>query len=124
MDRLLVIPAAGRGTRLGGTVPKLLVPVNGVPMIDLLRGLYARIAERTAVIVHPTAEEEVRRRVGADVDVFVQASPTGMLDAILLAAPAVARHQPRRVLITWCDQVAIDPLTIERLRQATSPPAD
>jgi bifunctional UDP-N-acetylglucosamine pyrophosphorylase/glucosamine-1-phosphate N-acetyltransferase len=124
MERLLVIPAAGLGTRLGAGIPKLLVPVNGRPMLDILRDLYAGAAGRTAVIVHPSAEARVRAHLGTGADVFVQAQPTGMLDAILLAAPAVARHRPRRVLVTWCDQVAIRPATIRRLLAAVAAPAD
>lgn len=124
MERLLVIPGAGLGTRLGAAVPKLLVPVNGRPMIDILRDLYAAAAERAAVIVHPSAEAQVRAHLGPGVDLFVQPEPTGMLDAILLAAPAVARLRPRRVLITWCDQVGIRPATITRLQSALQAPAD
>lgn len=124
MDRLLLIPAAGLGTRLGGDVPKLLVPVNGRPMIDHLRDLYAHAAQRMAVVVHPSAEAIVRAHLGPGVDLFVQREPTGMLDAILLAAPAVALHRPRRVLVTWCDQVAIRPATIRRLQAAVSSPAN
>ena len=124
MERLLLIPAAGLGTRLGADVPKLLVPVNGRPMIDILRDLYASAAQHTAVIVHPSAEAQVRAHLGPGVDLFVQPAPTGMLDAILLAAPAVARLRPRRVLITWCDQVGTRPATIERLRSAVEPPAN
>lgn len=120
MDRLLVVPAAGLGTRLGGGRPKLLVEINGRSMIEHLLAMYARVSERVAVIVHPSAESRVRERLGAGVDLFVQQEPTGMLDAILLAGPAVARHRPRRVLVTWCDQVAILPATITRLHLAAA----
>lgn len=123
MDRLLVVPAAGLGTRLGGGGPKLLVDVNGRPMIEHLLAMYGRVSERVAVIVHPAAERLVRERLGTGVDLFVQQEPTGMLDAILLAEPAVARHRPRRVLVTWCDQVAIHPATITRLHLAAASPA-
>lgn len=41
-----------------------------------------------------------------------------MLDAILLARPAVEAAQPRRVWISWCDQVAIHPRTVRRLVDA------
>lgn len=123
MDRLLIVPAAGLGSRLGGSVPKLLVPVNGRSMIDRVLELHAA-ADRAALIVHPSAAESVRARFGDGVDIFVQHEPTGMLDAILLARPAVETHRPRRIGITWCDQVAIHPQTIERLFDATTAPAD
>ena len=124
MERLLIIPAGGLGSRLGGNVPKLLAAVNHRPMIDHLLELYAGAVDRTAVIVHPSAEEAVRLRLGSAVavDVFLQQEPTGMLDAIMLAAPAAERYRPRRVLITWCDQVAIHPTTVAGIRAATAGP--
>ena len=123
MDRLLIVPAAGLGSRLGGSVPKLLVPVNGRPMIERVLEMHSA-AERAALVVHPSAAEAVRARLGNGVDIFVQQQPTGMLDAILLARSAVEAHRPRRIVITWCDQVAIHPRTIERLFTATAAPAD
>lgn len=124
MDYLLIVPAAGLGTRLGAGLPKLLVAVNGRPMIEHLLGMYARVSERAVVIVHPAAATLVRERLGPGVDLVVQRDPTGMLDAILLAQPAVTRLRPRRILVTWCDQVAIHPVTIARLQVATTAPAD
>jgi bifunctional UDP-N-acetylglucosamine pyrophosphorylase/glucosamine-1-phosphate N-acetyltransferase len=115
VERVLVIPAAGAGSRLGANVPKLLVPVNGQPMIQHLLALYARDAERVVVIVAPAAFAGVSEAFGRatpPVSLVVQPEPTGMLDAILLARDEVELAQPRRVLITWCDQVAILPQTV------------
>lgn len=120
MDRLLIIPAAGLGSRLGAHTPKLLALVNGRPMLDHLLALYAPVVERVALVVHPSARNAVLHALQAwthPVDVFVQEAPTGMLDAILLARPAVETARPRRVWITWCDQVAIHPRTIVRLAE-------
>ena len=121
MERLLVIPAAGSGSRLGAALPKLLVPVLGRPMLDHLLDLYTPIAGGMVLVVSPAAE-------GATVDalrgrqlpasVVVQQHPTGMLDAILLARPVVERLEPRRVLITWCDQVGISAATVSAVAAA------
>jgi bifunctional N-acetylglucosamine-1-phosphate-uridyltransferase/glucosamine-1-phosphate-acetyltransferase GlmU-like protein len=122
-SRLLVIPAAGLGTRLGGVRPKLLVPVAGVPMIDRLLALFAGAVERAVIVVHPSFEAAVRahlERAVVPTELVVQAQPTGMLDAILLAAPVVRRIEPAEVWITWCDQVAIHPATLVRLASETS----
>ena len=83
---MLVVPAAGRGSRLGSPLPKALVSV-------------------------PLPSE-----------VALQAEPTGMLDAVLLGCEVAARWSPRRVVITWCDQVAVHPATVARLadREADS----
>jgi bifunctional N-acetylglucosamine-1-phosphate-uridyltransferase/glucosamine-1-phosphate-acetyltransferase GlmU-like protein len=53
-----------------------------------------------------------------------QREPTGMLDAILLAHATAARVQPSSVWVTWCDQVAVHPRTIERLAARTSIASD
>lgn len=118
---MLVVPAAGSGSRLGANVPKLLVPVNGRPMIARLLALYEAAAGHAVVIVSPAAQAsvaELLRPFEDRVSLAVQDTPTGMLDAILLARPAVSALRPRRVLITWCDQVAITPDTVRRLVEA------
>ena len=51
--RLLVIPAAGLGSRLGAGVPKVLVPVAGVPMLDRLLDLYRSAVDRVVVVAVP-----------------------------------------------------------------------
>jgi bifunctional UDP-N-acetylglucosamine pyrophosphorylase / glucosamine-1-phosphate N-acetyltransferase len=127
MTRLLVIPAAGLGSRLGASVPKVLVPVGGVPMLDRLLALYRSAVDRVAVVAGPSFEVEVKRHVAGRpdrdrIDCLVQPSPTGMLDAILLAMPIVERHGPSGVWVTWCDQVAVHPRTIERLVALTGGP--
>lgn len=126
MNRLLIIPAAGRGSRLGLDLPKLLVPVNGRTMIDHLFALYAPVVDRAALVVHPDAAADVEVRVASapfPVELFMQHEPTGMLDAILLARPAVERSTAERILITWCDQVAIHPGTVSQLEAAAAAPA-
>jgi bifunctional N-acetylglucosamine-1-phosphate-uridyltransferase/glucosamine-1-phosphate-acetyltransferase GlmU-like protein len=115
----LIVPAAGLGSRLKTATPKLLVPVDGRPMLDRLLHLYRDAVARAIVIVQPAFADMVRSHVSAiaaTVDVEVQQAPTGMLDAILLARRLVAQSDAGRVWITWCDQVAIHPQTVHRLR--------
>ena len=123
VSRLLVVPAAGIGSRLGATLPKLLVPVAGVPMIDRILALYQGVIERAVVVVNPASASEVARHLSTrnnsvTIDLVEQPEPTGMLDAILLAAPIAAGANG--VWVTWCDQVAVHPRTIEQLADLTS----
>ena len=102
-------------------MPKLLGPVAGVPMISRVLELYADLAARAIIVVQPAALPDVRQgitKTPMPVDFVVQEQPTGMLDAILLAAPLVGRWRPHRVWITWCDQIALLPTTLEKLRDA------
>ena len=120
--RVLIIPAAGRGSRLGTSTPKALVRVNGRPMLDHLVVLYTPFVQRIVVVAHPSFSDEVRTWVRgcAMVSVAEQAQPTGMLDAILAASPDVRAHRPSDVWITWADQVGVLPETLRRLDAAMS----
>jgi bifunctional N-acetylglucosamine-1-phosphate-uridyltransferase/glucosamine-1-phosphate-acetyltransferase GlmU-like protein len=118
VTRLLVIPAAGRGTRLGWNGPKLLYPVSGKPMIDYLFERYAPLIDRVVIVVAPDAVKLVRGHLtvrGWDAECVVQTEPAGMLPAILCSGPTVERYQPRQIWITWCDQIAISAGTAQRL---------
>jgi N-acetylglucosamine-1-phosphate uridyltransferase (contains nucleotidyltransferase and I-patch acetyltransferase domains) len=118
VNRLLIIPAAGRGTRLGWPGPKVLYPVAGRPMIEHLFERYSPWVDRVVVVVSPAAEEAVRAGLasaGLEAECAVQPAPDGMLPAILCARPAVEQHQPRHVWITWCDQIGISAGTARRL---------
>lgn len=128
MHRLLIIPAAGRGSRLGAGKPKPLVEVNGRPMLDHLAELYRPFVDHVVVIAHPSFVPDIQTwgdgRGG--VSVAVQEEPTGMLDAILLAGPAVGDWRPDAIWVTWADQVGVLPATVTRLAQLgtqTPPPA-
>lgn len=114
--RILIIPAAGRGSRLGADVPKPLVAVAGRTMLDRLADLYAPFVDGIVVVTNgDTGIEAWARRRGAVA--AQQAAPTGMLDAILLAAPAIQVARPDRVWITWADQIGVLAGTIGRLAE-------
>jgi len=118
MTRLLVIPAAGRGTRLGFDGPKALCPVAGRPLIAHLLDRYARWTDRVVIVAAPAALPAFRQALeplAVPTDFVVQAEPTGMLPAILSAQPVVETHTPRHVWVTWCDQIAISEETVRRL---------
>jgi bifunctional UDP-N-acetylglucosamine pyrophosphorylase/glucosamine-1-phosphate N-acetyltransferase len=118
MKRLLIIPAAGRGTRLGWDGPKALCPVAGRPMIDHLFERYRGVVDRFVVVAAPSALLLVQRfleQAQYPADAVVQEEPTGMLPAVLCARSVVETHQPEQVWITWCDQIAISPRTVRRV---------
>ena len=62
----VVVPAAGRGERLGVGVPKALVPLHGVPMVlHTLRRLGAAALFDEAVVAAPASHVEAVERLTA-----------------------------------------------------------
>jgi bifunctional UDP-N-acetylglucosamine pyrophosphorylase / glucosamine-1-phosphate N-acetyltransferase len=117
MGRLLLVPAAGLGTRLGTETPKVLVPVNGRTMLRHILDLHAPLVDRAIIVAHPAAASRVAanaRESSLPAEVVVQETPTGMLDAVLAGASAAGSHAGR-VWITWGDQIAVHAATLARL---------
>jgi bifunctional N-acetylglucosamine-1-phosphate-uridyltransferase/glucosamine-1-phosphate-acetyltransferase GlmU-like protein len=127
MRRVLIVPAAGVGSRLHTNIPKLLVPVAGRAMIDHLIDLYDGHVDTFVVVIAPGAEPAVREHLtprNGRILYAIQESPTGMLDAILIPATDPALRTAPIVWITWCDQIAIHPRTVRSLAaQETAMPA-
>lgn len=119
MTRALIIPAAGVGSRLRADVPKALYPLDGRPLLDRLLELYRPHVDRIVLVVRPADRAAFERHAPLRAlphALVEQPTPTGMLDAILLARPLLVPRAPDRIWITWCDQVAISTVTVQRLR--------
>jgi bifunctional UDP-N-acetylglucosamine pyrophosphorylase/glucosamine-1-phosphate N-acetyltransferase len=117
MKPVLIVPAAGLGTRLRSSLPKLLVPVAGRPMIDRVLALYRPFIDRAILVLNRASLGAVRKHLSdrTDVELVVQPEATGMLDAITVAGELVDAATSSWILITWCDQVAVRRRTLERL---------
>jgi NDP-sugar pyrophosphorylase family protein len=120
MRKLLIIPAAGQGSRLSKQIPKAFYPVNGLPMYAHLVERYRPFVDRIVLIAGPSFAGDLMWWAGrfTDIGIAVQEKPTGMLDAILLASTDVGQFSPDSVWITWCDQVGVLPQTLSRLTAA------
>ena len=115
---MLLVPAAGIGSRLKSDVPKFMAPVLGRPMIDWLVDLCRPWVTRMTVVVHPRFADAARARswpAALTTTVATQSSPTGMLDALLAATPDVQSSDAARIWVLWCDQIALLPSTMARL---------
>jgi CTP:molybdopterin cytidylyltransferase MocA len=117
-----VIPAAGRGTRLGAGVPKIMLEIaDGITVWHLL---YRRLRPSVAhlhVVVAPESERPFTRLAASEirsgeVSVSVQDEPRGMGDAIFGAVGHWDSHDA--VLVVWGDQVGLAPKTVRRVVHA------
>lgn len=107
---VMIIPAAGRGTRLAFDGPKLLYPLLGKPLLHYLIDRYKPYIDQFVIVIHPSAELEVSRFLETtEVDFLLdfQHEATGMLDAITMPMDAISSSKIEHIWISWCDQVSI-----------------
>jgi bifunctional UDP-N-acetylglucosamine pyrophosphorylase/glucosamine-1-phosphate N-acetyltransferase len=116
MNTCAVIPAAGRGIRLGLDRPKILAPLNDNETIwSVLRRKLVAIVDHIHVIVSPEGEAVFRDIVAADLDsglvsVSIQPSPIGMGDAVFRGYSTWSRA--KTIIVVWGDQVFVSEHTI------------
>lgn len=122
MSCCAVIPAAGRGTRLGADVPKILVPVGGGDVVwDVLAANLSPVVDQFQVVLSeaglPLMREHLEARPAArPVELVVQAAPIGMGDATFTGS---ARWQGfDEILVCWGDQVNLHTATLQRALDA------
>ena len=111
---LIVILAAGKGTRMRSSLPKVLHPVAGRSLLGhVIAAAQGASAARIAVVVGP-GMEDVRKESAAQApgaEVFVQEDQRGTADALLAARPALAAHTGN-VVVLFGDTPLMTPATI------------
>jgi bifunctional UDP-N-acetylglucosamine pyrophosphorylase/glucosamine-1-phosphate N-acetyltransferase len=117
---LAIVLAAGQGTRMKSTLPKVLHAIGGRPMLlHVLEAARAAGAGRLAVVVSPATPETgaAAQKFAAETGIFVQDRQLGTAHAVLAAAPAFAGFGGD-VLVLYGDTPLILPETLMRLRKA------
>ncbi len=115
MKLCAVIPAAGRGSRLGLDRPKILAPVSGDATIwSVLKTRLKPFADRIHVVVSPGGANAFHEALLPDPDrttitTSIQPVPLGMGDAIFGCAAAWADAEA--IVIVWGDQVHVSAQT-------------
>lgn len=115
---LFVVLAAGKGTRMKSTLPKVLHKVAGRSMLGHVLDLAAAsAADKVAVVVGPdmeAVEAEARLRFpGAET--YLQNPQRGTADAVLAARPALENHAGD-VIVLYADTPLIRAETIAAVR--------
>lgn len=115
---LIVVLAAGKGTRMKSLRPKVLHEVAGRSMLGHVLAL-AKCAEASAlaVVIGP-GMDDVRAETAAlapGAQVFVQHNQLGTADAVLAAREAIAAHTGD-VMVLYADTPLIEAETLKRLR--------
>jgi bifunctional UDP-N-acetylglucosamine pyrophosphorylase/glucosamine-1-phosphate N-acetyltransferase len=116
---LVVVLAAGEGTRMRSSRPKVLHAIGGRSLIAHVLSAFGPADGQTAVVVGP-GQEAVVKAVKALVPgaaFYVQRERRGTAHAVLAAKPALARGADD-IVVAFADTPLITPQTIARLRGA------
>jgi bifunctional UDP-N-acetylglucosamine pyrophosphorylase/glucosamine-1-phosphate N-acetyltransferase len=115
---LTIVLAAGEGTRMRSSLPKVLHPVAGQSLLAHVLGAAPDGAGAALAVVvgpeHRAVEEEVRR-LRPDAATYVQGTRLGTAHAVLAARQAIARGADD-LLVAFGDTPLISAATFERLR--------
>ena len=115
---LAIVLAAGEGTRMRSTLPKVLHPIAGRTLIaHVLAAISALDRVRIAVVVGPGRDDvaEEVRRVAPTAEVFEQRERKGTGHAVLMAKAAIAQGADD-ILVLFGDTPLVRAEVLERLR--------
>ena len=116
----IVIMAAGKGTRLKSSRPKVLHEIGGKPLLAYVVAAASRIAGSCDVyaVVGHEAERVKAAVAGSGIRFVEQAEQQGTGHAIQCAQPAIAGYE--NILVLSGDVPLIRPETIEQLGSSTA----
>ncbi|RME06189.1 MAG: bifunctional UDP-N-acetylglucosamine diphosphorylase/glucosamine-1-phosphate N-acetyltransferase GlmU, partial [Anaerolineae bacterium] len=112
-----VILAAGQGTRMRSSLPKVLHPILGRPMVAYALDVARRVTQAKPVVVIGHAADQVRAALEGQAEFVLQAEQLGTGHAVQQVAPLL-RGQVDHVLVTYGDMPLLRAATLQRLLEA------
>ena len=117
---LAIVLAAGEGTRMRSTRPKVLHPLAGRSLLAHVLGTIGQAGVTSTAVVIGPGEDAVAaeiKRVAPDAEYFIQRERRGTAHAVLAARAAIER-QADEILIVYGDTPLVQPASLSRLRDA------
>ena len=112
-NTIVLILAAGKGSRLQHELPKPLVPIYKVPMINRIINVFKSLENIDIAIVVGYRKEEIILSIDDDVIFISQDKPTGTADAVKHSINKIKNY--RDVLIVTGDSGLINKKSINTL---------
>jgi bifunctional UDP-N-acetylglucosamine pyrophosphorylase/glucosamine-1-phosphate N-acetyltransferase len=109
-----VVLAAGEGTRMKSSLPKVLHPVCGRPMLLVVLDALRELRPRRILVVAGNGADLVREAVGDTAEVVVQEKRLGTGHAVLTAEPHLEPND-ENLLVLAGDTPLITPSTLQEL---------
>jgi bifunctional UDP-N-acetylglucosamine pyrophosphorylase / glucosamine-1-phosphate N-acetyltransferase len=115
---LTIVLAAGEGTRMRSSRPKVLHAIGGRPLVAHVMAAVRETAGAAAVVIGP-GQDKVAAAVAAAMPaakIFLQAERRGTAHAVLAARDAIALGADD-ILVVFADTPLVQPRTLARLRE-------
>ena len=109
-----VILAAGQGTRMKSSLPKVLHPLLGKPIAWYALQATRQVIQSTPVMIVGYGAEQVQQVMGSQAEYALQEPQLGTGHAVLQAEP-VLRGSCELVLVTYADMPLLTAETLSRL---------
>ncbi len=114
MDISVVILAAGQGTRMKSTLPKILHPLAGKSMVDYALALAEGVSNKPPVLVVGHGADQVRQKVGDRARYAVQEQQLGTAHAVA-CTEEMLRAEKGLVLIYYADMPLLRRETLQQM---------
>ena len=114
MNLSTIILAAGQGTRMNSTLPKVLHPLNGKPLVKYSIDLADALSSSRTVVVIGNGAEQVRSALGESVAYALQPPRLGTASAVQ-AAEGLLADASGLVLVISADMPLLTADTLQRL---------
>lgn len=124
---LSVVLAAGLGTRMRSSLPKVMHPLGNLPMVGhVLKAVGTTEGRDVAVVVGPDMEslEALVKELAPGASAHVQTDRFGTAHAVLAAQEAISSRVYDDVLVLFGDTPLVRPETISQVRKTLADGAD
>jgi bifunctional UDP-N-acetylglucosamine pyrophosphorylase/glucosamine-1-phosphate N-acetyltransferase len=115
-DLLVVVLAAGRGTRMRSSLPKVLHELCDQPLIAYPLALARKVGAKSVAVVHAPGQRDAIAAVAGGAQLVLQRSRLGTGHAVSQVPQAMRDH--REVLVLYGDVPLLTEDTIRRLLEA------
>ncbi|KAB8027998.1 NTP transferase domain-containing protein [Fluviispira multicolorata] len=109
-----IIPAAGKGTRLKYSKPKILYSINNNTLLDIIYNKLKFLCKKIIIVASPDGQHQIYNHINEknylNIEVVVQTEPNGMAEAINTGVKSVLT---KNVIIIWGDQIMFSKETIQ-----------
>ncbi|HSO26440.1 MAG TPA: bifunctional UDP-N-acetylglucosamine diphosphorylase/glucosamine-1-phosphate N-acetyltransferase GlmU [Anaerolineales bacterium] len=112
-----VILAAGQGTRMHSSTPKVLHPLLGRPLVQYALDAVNAVTAEPPVLVIGHGADQIRQMVGSQAEFALQEPQLGTGHAVQMAAPFL-RGRSDLLLVTLADMPLVRPQTLRALLDA------